>query len=72
MPKQLDATSIPAEPATDVDVAVILESWDMSNDSYPALLEKQRRLEADREMIKNELKTKRGMWRKIRDTLVPA
>jgi hypothetical protein len=67
MPKSNDPP-----PDANIDVTTILESWDMSNSSYPALLEKQRKLEEDREKEKEKLKTKRGVWRIIRDTLVPA
>jgi hypothetical protein len=54
------------------DVDVMTETWDMSNASYRAILEKQRAIEEERAKERAEKHKKRGVWRKIVDTLVPA
>lgn len=60
---------------TELDVSrmkVILETWDMSNSIYHEILENQRRIEEERQRQRDQERKRRGMWRRIVDTFVPA
>lgn len=59
----------------DLDVSrmkIILETWDMSNSIYHEILEKQRKIEEERERQREQERKRRGVWRRIVDTFVPA
>jgi hypothetical protein len=65
-------TTEPKPQSEEFDPDLMNETWDLSNDVYKAILEQQRALEQQRELVRAEELKKRGVWRKIVDTLVPS
>jgi hypothetical protein len=59
-------------PQEEFDPELMNETWDLSNDIYKEILEQQRAVEELRATERDEELKKRGVWRKIMDTLVPA
>lgn len=55
----------------EIDHAAINRFLDLSNDAYPAIMEKNRRLEETRASKKALARRQRSIWQRIVDVLIP-